>query len=208
LKQAKPLVEKILCCQKSLDLISSWEENDFQVSDSVSLLFLKAVTSNKGLLLSFDARAALWKRYQPSFESEILDLIEMSTIHRPYISRSQMKDALSAKELPRACVENPELFTVAMSLLSSFLVRSGGSTQVAKLLSVFGEMCVEKCKEGNHQAFSALNALFPSCVQSLVRKLAINPLDVNSEDFILDNLQSICMELEKLAKHLPRRISS
>ena len=40
---------------------------------------------------------------------------------------------------------------VLYTLFSSFLARSGGSAQVAKLLSVFGQICVEECKEGRQQ---------------------------------------------------------
>ncbi|XP_073259448.1 Fanconi anemia group C protein-like [Porites lutea] len=202
LTQAKPLVEKILCCQKSLDLISSYQDNGFNITDSVPLMFLKAVASTKGLLLSYEARVALWKRYQPSFESEILDLIEMSTIQRPFISRIELKDAISSKELPRASVENRELFEVAMSLLSSFLVRSGGSTQVAKLVSVFGEMCVEQCKDGNQQSLLNLTDLFPCFCCSIVAKLALNPQGVTDEAYALSSLQSISMELEEIRQRL------
>lgn len=146
--QAKPLVERILCCQKSLDLISSEHENSLCVFDSVSVVFLKAVASRRDLLLSYEARTALWKRYQPSFESEILDLIEMSTVQHPTMSKEQMQDAISSRELPRACAENPELFTLSMNILSSFLARSCGSSQATKLLSVFGELCIKECNHG------------------------------------------------------------
>ncbi|XP_015762193.1 PREDICTED: uncharacterized protein LOC107341299 isoform X2 [Acropora digitifera] len=61
--QAKPLVERILCCQKSLDLISSEHENSLCVFDSVSVVFLRAVSSRRDLLLSYEARTALWKRF-------------------------------------------------------------------------------------------------------------------------------------------------
>ena len=51
------------------------------------------------------------------------------------------------------------MFSIACilySLSSSFLARSGGSSQVAKLMSVFGEMCVDECKEGCQQVRDAL----------------------------------------------------
>lgn len=40
-------------------------------------------------------------------------------------------------------------FTVSLSSL--FLTQSDGNTQVAKLMSVFGELCVQECKEGSPQ---------------------------------------------------------
>lgn len=98
--------------------------------------------------MSYEARTALWKRYQPSFESEILDLIEMSTVQHPTMSKEQMQDAISSRELPRACAENPELLTLSMNILSSFLARSCGSSQATKLLSVFGELCIKECNHG------------------------------------------------------------
>lgn len=201
--QAKPLVEKILCCQKSMDLVSSSHEG-FIVCEGVSQEFLKAVSSTKGLLLSYDARVCLWKRHQPSFESEVLNLLEISTLRRPYISRKQLKDAICSKELPRACVENPEFFAVAFGLFSSFLTQSDGNTQVAKLMSVFGELCIEECKEGSPQVFSTFSELFPDCCVELVRKMAINPQDFPDEDSILRNLQSIHMELERLTSKLSK----
>ncbi|XP_068725843.1 Fanconi anemia group C protein homolog [Montipora capricornis] len=162
LPQAKPLVEKILCCQKGLDLISSVQGNVFCVSDNVSVLFLKTVASRKDLQLSYNARIALWKRYQPSLESEILDLIEMSAVRRPFMSTAQLQHAISSRDLPRACVENPELFTLSMSILSLFFVRTRGNPQVAKLLSAFSEMCVEESKQGNQNAPSTFSRMLPS----------------------------------------------
>lgn len=38
-----------------------------------------------------------------------------------------------------------------VSLSSSFLTQSDGNMQVAKLMSVFGELCIEECKEGSPQ---------------------------------------------------------
>ncbi|KAL9950391.1 hypothetical protein ACROYT_G042879 [Oculina patagonica] len=200
--QAKPLVEKILCCQKSFDLMSRCNEVGFVVCESVSQVFLKAVSSSKDLLLSYDARVSLWKRHQPSFESEILDFIEISAIQRPYISRKQLKGVISLSEVLCACAENPEFFAVAFAILSSFLAQSDGNTQVAKLMSVLSEMCVEECKEG--QVLATFPEFFPDCCRSLVRKLALNPHDLGDEESILCNLRSIDMELELLTNKLTK----
>lgn len=200
--QAKPLVEKILCSQKSLDLVKSCHNEGFLVSESVPQVLLHAVSLNKGLFLSYDAQVSLWKRHQPSFESEILDLIEISSIKRPFISRDQLRDLISSRRLPRACVENPEFFAVAWGILSSFLARSGGSAQVAKLLSVFGQICVEECQEGRQQVLSTFSEIFPDFCQPLVRKLAFRPRDAADEESVLTNLQNIHLGLEELTRKL------
>lgn len=166
------------------------------------LVVVVVVVFFSGLFLSYDAQVNLWKRHQPGFESEILDLIEISSIKRPYISRDQLKDLISSRKLSRACVENPEFFAVAWGLLTSFLTRSGGSAQVAKLLSVFGQMCVEECKEGHQQILSTCSEIFPDYCQLLVRKLAFRPHDAADEESVLANLKNIHLELEELTRRL------
>ncbi|XP_031564306.1 Fanconi anemia group C protein homolog [Actinia tenebrosa] len=148
----KPLVESLLVAgNATTDLICS--SSDYQMVDCLSPRFLSSVTeltrqkainfTIKGFgvkhTLSYQSLTNLWRRYQPSFENQIFDLVEAVVLRYPDASNNDVKIVIETIYLARACRDYEELFLVAIQIVYSFGRSSPQNTRLTLLLNLLKE---------------------------------------------------------------------
>jgi len=97
------------------------------------------------LNLSYEARTNLWRRYLPSFEQELLDLVEAVKAHDSSSEAVDIKTILHSRELPMACVEYPQLFIYCEEFFRVLVIASHAAPLVIQLVENFNSSLLEAC---------------------------------------------------------------
>ncbi|CAB3994419.1 Fanconi anemia group C -like [Paramuricea clavata] len=157
----RPLIEALLCCEKTNDIITDSNSNSTDVipEKALSPHFLNALKDNprdcylslsQGVqALSHDARVNLWMQDHIYFEDEIISLLEICCFERKYMSRKEMKAMISLRELPKALSENTSLFSITYEVIQRVIYETSGNLHVMKFVGVLLQLISDVQRQKN-----------------------------------------------------------
>ncbi|XP_077981868.1 Fanconi anemia group C protein-like [Glandiceps talaboti] len=170
--QTLTLIESLLSCHSASTL------------EELSPTFLNTVTElqndcyskeNCVLKLSYRGRVQLWLRHLPALQQEVYNLVKVTVVQKPWISRKYVMSVIKSRNLPTACVENPAIYHAVNAILKSIYVSCHGNCLVLRLISVFLLSLIDAVSSDVTEPHIQLGSFFPRTLQPLVHLLAIQP---------------------------------
>lgn len=197
----RSLIEALLCCEKANDIITDSNSNstDVMPEKALSPHFLNALKDNprdcylslsQGVqALSHDARVNLWMQDHLYFEDEIICLLEICCFERKYMSRKEMKEMISLRELPKALSENTSLFSISYEVIQRVIYETSGNLHVMKFVGVLLQLISEIQRQKNKtQLADTFNVNYANIwsveLASFVNLLTVDWADMPANSFL------------------------
>ncbi|XP_072019000.1 Fanconi anemia group C protein homolog [Amphiura filiformis] len=141
--------------------------------------------------LSYHCQTALWNRYLPALEREVISLVKTLIKRQPWLSREHAVTLINSRFLPLACLENPTIYAAVDNILQAFVENTQGSPDVLRIMDYFSQALLQCSNDHTAQKkSSSICHMYPLQYRSLVNLLLISLQGLS--------IQSCCLHLHHI----------